>query len=74
MPPKRILIIEDEKHIARFLELELRHEGYTVQIENEGRNGLTAVELREPDIVLLDIMLPGINGMEVCITVGRYWA
>ena len=64
--PKKILIIEDEKQIARFLELELEHEGYTVEIKNDGKEGLEAVKLGTPDLILLDIMLPNMNGMEVC--------
>lgn len=66
MVGKRILIIEDEKQIARFIELELLHEGYTVNIEYDGRDGLKSAKESEPDLVLLDIMLPGLNGMEVC--------
>lgn len=66
MPPVRILIVEDEKQIARFLELELQHEGYSVDIEYDGWGGLRAAEQYDPDLVLLDIMLPGINGLEIC--------
>lgn len=62
---KNILIIEDEKQIARFLELELRHEGYAADSVPDGREGLGKVETGKYDLVLLDIMLPGINGMEV---------
>jgi two-component system, OmpR family, response regulator ArlR len=62
----KILIIEDEKQIARFLELELQYEGYSVEIKYDGKEGLTAVEENQPDLLLLDIMLPGMNGMEVC--------
>jgi Response regulators consisting of a CheY-like receiver domain and a winged-helix DNA-binding domain len=72
MLPTRILIIEDEKQIARFLELELQHEGYSVEIEYEGRSGLEGVEKNGPDLVLLDIMLPGINGMEVCRRIRQF--
>lgn len=63
---KKILIIEDEKKIARFIELDLKHEGYEVHIEYDGRSGLSSIENGEHDLVLLDIMLPGLNGMEVC--------
>lgn len=62
----RVLIIEDEKKIARFLELELKHEGYDVDIAYNGRDGLIIFEQKEYDLILLDILLPGINGMEVC--------
>jgi two-component system, OmpR family, response regulator ArlR len=63
---RKILIIEDEKQIARFLELELQHEGYLVDIEYNGISGLEAIKKNEPDLILLDIMLPGISGMEIC--------
>ena len=72
MVPITILIIEDEKQIARFLELELKHEGYAVEIEYDGRGGLKKAEENEPDLILLDIMLPGINGMEVCRRIRQF--
>jgi len=72
MLPIRILIIEDEKQIARFLELELKHEGYAVKIEYDGRGGLNRAEENETDLILLDIMLPGINGMEVCRRIRQF--
>ena len=61
----RILIVEDEERIARFVELELRHEGYAVDKAADGRTGLERMESGEYDLVLLDIMLPGLNGLEV---------
>lgn len=67
-----ILIIEDEKKIARFVELELKHEGYAVDIAYDGREGLKKVEEKEPDLILLDIMLPGLNGMEVCRRIRQF--
>ena len=63
--PEKVLIIEDEEKIARFIELELRHEGYDVTKCPDGRQGLELVEDGEFDLVLLDIMLPGLNGLEV---------
>ena len=62
---ERILIVEDEESIARFLELELRHEGYTVGKAADGRTGLELALSGEYDLVLLDIMLPLLSGMEV---------
>lgn len=68
----KILIIEDEKQIARFIELELQHEGYNTVTAYDGREGLRYAEMVEPDLMLLDIMLPGINGMEVCRRVRQF--
>ncbi len=61
----RVLIVEDEDSIARFVELELRHEGYATGRAADGRSGLEMAESGEYDIVLLDIMLPELNGLEV---------
>ena len=61
----RILIIEDEEKIARFIELELMHEGYDVVKCGDGRTGLELAESGGFSLVLLDIMLPGLNGLEV---------
>lgn len=61
----RILIVEDEEKIARFLELELVHEGYKVIKANNGRVGLEIAEKGEADLIILDVMLPEINGLEV---------
>lgn len=64
--PKKILVVEDEKHIARFIELELQHEGYDVKVAFEGREGLSLATTEAFDVLLLDVMLPGINGIEIC--------
>jgi len=64
--PKKILVVEDEKHIARFVELELQHEGYDVTVAFEGREGLSLATTETFDVLLLDVMLPGINGIEIC--------
>ncbi|MFW5995654.1 MAG: response regulator transcription factor [Halanaerobiaceae bacterium] len=63
---EKILVVEDEKNISRFIELELVHEGYEIKICEDGKQGLEALTEEEFDLVLLDIMLPGINGIEVC--------
>ena len=62
---ERILIVEDEAKLARFVELELTHEGYVVDKAADGREGLSMMEGGGYDLVLLDIMLPGLNGLEV---------
>jgi DNA-binding response OmpR family regulator len=74
MDAKKILIIEDEKQIARFVELELQHEGYNVKIEYDGFCGLNSVGSYNPDLILLDIMLPSIDGMEVCRRIREFSA
>ncbi|MBQ4073966.1 MAG: response regulator transcription factor [Clostridia bacterium] len=61
----RILLIEDEEKLARFIELELVHEGYQVEKALDGRTGLELAEQGNWDLMLLDIMLPGISGLEV---------
>lgn len=61
----RVLIIEDEKNLARFVELELQHEGYSTQIAGDGRTGLELALEEDWDVILLDLMLPELNGLEV---------
>ena len=62
----RVLIIEDEKNLARFVDLELQHEGYETAICHDGRKGLETALNQEWDVILLDLMLPELNGLEVC--------
>jgi DNA-binding response OmpR family regulator len=67
----RILLIEDEEKLARFVELELTYEGYEVAKAFDGRRGLELAESGGFDLVLLDIMLPEISGMEVLRRIRR---
>lgn len=62
----RILIIEDEEDIAEFVALELQHEGYETTIVSNGRDGMDMAMQADWGLILLDIMLPGISGMEIC--------
>jgi DNA-binding response OmpR family regulator len=63
---KKILLIEDEKNQARFIELELKHESYSVTVAYDGNTGLDLALREHWDAILLDLMLPGMNGIEVC--------
>lgn len=62
----RILLIEDEKQMAEFIEMELNHEGYKVDVSYDGREGLKKSETKQYNLILLDVMLPNLNGIEVC--------
>lgn len=62
----RILLVEDEKQMAMFIEMELNHEGYKVDIAYNGREAMHFSEKIEYDLILLDIMIPQLNGIEVC--------
>lgn len=65
MKETQILIVEDEEKLARFVELELLHEGYNVTKSGNGREALDLALQENYDLILLDIMLPGLNGLEV---------
>jgi DNA-binding response OmpR family regulator len=61
-----ILLVEDEVKLARFIELELDSEGYRISVAHDGLDALTTARESTPDLVILDWMLPGITGLEVC--------
>lgn len=61
-----VLVVEDEVKLAQFIELELKYEGYQVSVANDGLEGLTKARESNPDLVILDWMLPGISGLEIC--------
>lgn len=66
MTQPRILVVEDEEKLARFVELELTYEGYQVTVANDGLTGLTTARDINPDLVILDWLMPGLTGLEVC--------
>jgi two-component system response regulator MprA len=63
---ERVLIVEDDPAILKVLQRGLAYEGYTVDIATDGRAGLNQARDHRPDLVILDIMLPGMDGLEVC--------
>lgn len=63
---KKILLIEDEEDIAALIKLHAEMSGYKMHVEVDGLNGYRAIEREKPDLVILDIMLPGQNGLDVC--------
>ena len=66
MAQKRILVVEDEQDIVELLRYNLEREGYAVVSAPTGEEGLAVAQEKQPDLVLLDLMLPGINGLDVC--------
>jgi two-component system, OmpR family, alkaline phosphatase synthesis response regulator PhoP len=63
---KRIILVEDEEDIAALIKLQAEISGYKLHVEVDGINGYRSIEREKPDLVLLDIMLPGENGLDVC--------
>ena len=63
---EKIFIVEDEKHIARFIQINLEKAGYKTAIEGNGRRAYERIIQEKYDLVLLDVMLPGMDGMEIC--------
>ncbi|MCZ6789992.1 MAG: response regulator [Chloroflexi bacterium] len=63
---KRVLVIEDDPSAARLVEYALEKEGYKVDVAVNGVEGLRKVQEEEPDLIILDVMLPGLDGFEVC--------
>jgi DNA-binding response OmpR family regulator len=68
---KKIVIIEDEPDILEVLSYNLKREGYEVFTANDGNRGLALIRQQLPDLVLLDLMLPGIDGVEICSTIKK---
>ena len=72
MEREKVILIEDEVKLARFVELELRYEGYDVTVCHDGREGLQMVTDGNYDMILLDLMLPGLTGIEICRRVRNF--
>src|SRR5262249_61871291 len=66
MNPRRILVVEDERTIAEAVAARLRAEGFAVELAGTGPDAVSAAHRSKPDLVVLDIMLPGFDGLEVC--------
>ncbi len=66
MTAARILIVEDEQSIAEVLEYNLEKEGFSVELDYRGDTALDSIRSNPPDLILLDLMLPGLDGLEVC--------
>ncbi len=71
MAEKKILIVDDEDHIRELLKFNLEKNGYIVYMENDGLNGLKLAREKQVDLILLDLMLPGMDGFEVCKEIRR---
>ncbi|NFI08575.1 response regulator transcription factor [Clostridium botulinum] len=68
----KILLVEYKEQVSMFIEMELTHEGYKVDIIYDGREALEKVENTEYQLILLDIMIPGLNGIEVCRRIRQF--
>ncbi len=66
MAKPRVLLIEDERALTDVLAYNLRREGYDVTVVHDGRDGLRKAQTQIPDLIILDLMLPGLDGLEVC--------
>lgn len=68
----KILLVEDEKQMAMFIEMELTHEDYKVDIAYDGREALEKVDNTDYNLIILDIMIPNLNGIEVCRRIRQF--
>ena len=68
MSDAKILVVEDDETIARFVELELTHSGFAVTRAGDGASALESVQQEAPDLIVLDLMLPGVDGLDVSRT------
>jgi DNA-binding response OmpR family regulator len=66
MPMKKILVVDDEQDILRLLEAHLKASGYEVLMAADGNDGLNKAKTEKPDLIILDLMLPFIDGIQIC--------
>jgi two-component system alkaline phosphatase synthesis response regulator PhoP len=71
LPYAKILIIDDEQNVLNLLEAYLRREGYSVNTSSDGASGLQSARTYQPDLIILDIMLPNLDGIEVLTRLRR---
>ena len=71
MPPLKILVCDDERHIVRLIQVNLERAGYTVVTAYDGKDGLEKVKSEKPDMLVLDVMMPYMDGFEVLKTLRR---
>ena len=64
---KRILIVEDELDLRSTLEFKFKSEGYTVNAVSKGKDAIDAIARKKPDLILLDLMLPDMSGLDICL-------
>lgn len=62
----KIIAVEDDERVADFLKMEFTHEGYDIKVANDGISGLELIEKEKADLIILDLMLPGMSGIEIC--------
>ncbi|GAH37770.1 unnamed protein product, partial [marine sediment metagenome] len=65
MSPRKILLVDDEPHVLELLSVALEEEGYTILLANNGKEALAQLKKEQPQVVLLDIRMPGLDGVEV---------
>jgi two-component system copper resistance phosphate regulon response regulator CusR len=68
----RVLVVEDQKNVARFVAKGLREQGYAVDVAEDGADGLAMAEMARYDVIILDLMLPKVDGFEVCRTLREH--
>ncbi|MCC6402532.1 MAG: response regulator [Fimbriimonadaceae bacterium] len=71
MPPLKILVCDDERHIVRLIQVNLEKQGYQVVTAYDGKEGLEKVKAEKPDLLVLDVMMPYMDGFEVLKTLRR---